>query len=107
MIEPAFDVNQIDRNEYQAALLKNETSEVKLNALKLCGAEWDDCSRIVKHLGRISHVSAFPMIIADTMSVNTGRKCGVLDRLERMYMNKQSRIRGLPRQVSRRIHYLC
>ncbi|XP_076050221.1 uncharacterized protein LOC143030877 [Oratosquilla oratoria] len=84
-----FDGKHIDGNEYQAVVIKNETNEIKLAALKLCDGKAETIAEGLKSVLEEFHLwGAISMIIADTTSVNTGRKCGVVVRVQRMFLSK-------------------
>ena len=84
-----FDGKHLDGAEHQAVLLKNESEEVKLTTLKLRNGKADT---IAEGLGEVLEEfnlwESVKMIIADTTSVNTGKKSGVVVRLQRMFEQK-------------------
>jgi hypothetical protein len=84
-----FDGKHIEEHEYQVVVLKNERTEVKLDALRLKDGKAETIAEgIAKVLDEYSVWNAVKVIIADTTSVNTGKKNGVVVRLERMFTEK-------------------
>ena len=84
-----FDGKKIEGTEYQAVVLKNEEREIKLAALALeSGKAEPIASGIEDVINEYSLWGAIKMIVADTTSVNTGKKNGVIVRLQRMFENR-------------------
>lgn len=84
-----FDGKRLDENEYQVVVLKNERTEVKLAALRLQdGKARTITNGISTVLEEYNLWSAVKMIIADTTSVNTGNKNGVVVKLQQMFSEK-------------------
>lgn len=83
-----FDGKHIEEHEYQVVVLKNERREVKLDALRLKDGKAETIAvGIAKVLEEYNLWEAIRMIVADTTSVNTGSKSGVVVRLQRMFAN--------------------
>jgi hypothetical protein len=75
--------------EYQVVVLKNESNEVKLKALRLEDGKAETISMgIAKVIDEYNLWQCIKMIVADTTSVNTGKKNGVVVRLQRMFVEK-------------------
>lgn len=84
-----FDGKHIEGFEYQAVVLKNEAKEIKLTTLKLRDGKAETIAEGLKDvLEEFNLWGSIVMIIADTTSVNTGKKTGVLVRLQRMFEEK-------------------
>ena len=84
-----FDGKHIEENEYQVVVLKNERTEVKLDALHLKDGKADTISEgIAKVLDKYNLWTTIKMIVADTTSVNTGRKSGVVVQLQKIFLEK-------------------
>lgn len=84
-----FDGKHIDENEYQVVVLKNERTEVKLDALLLKDGKAETITEgIVKVIDEYSLWNAIQMIVADTTSVNTGKRSGVVVRLQQIFSEK-------------------
>jgi len=78
-----FDGKHIEESEYQVVVLKNERTEVKLDKLHLKHGKADTISEgIAKVLNECNLWTTIKMIVADTTSVNTGRKSGVVVQLQ-------------------------
>ena len=84
-----FDGKRIEDKEYQVVVLKNERTEVKLGALHLKDGKVKKITEgIAKLLDEYNLWNAIKMIIADTTSVNTGKRSGVVVSLKRMFSEK-------------------
>jgi hypothetical protein len=84
-----FDGKRLNENEYQVVVLKNERMEVKLAALCLKDGKAETITDgISTVLEEYNLWSAVKMIVADTTSVNTGKKNGVVVRLKRIFSAK-------------------
>ena len=71
--------------EHQAVVLENEEREIKLAALKLEDGKATTIAQGLKGvLEEFNLWGSVLMIIADTTSVNTGKKNGVVVQLQRM-----------------------
>ena len=85
-----FDGKHIDNQEYQVLVLKNEQREVKLAALDLPNGKADTVVKgIVAVLDEYNLWKSIKMIVADTTSVNTGRRNGIVVQLQRMFAKKK------------------
>lgn len=84
-----FDGKRFQREEYQAVLLKNSTTEIKLGLLK---CESGSAKAIHKELHQlINEYNAWKnirMIICDTTAVNTGRLHGIVKMIQDDVMSK-------------------
>lgn len=84
-----FDGKHIDKNEYQVVVLKNEKREIKLDALCL-----KDGKAATITTGLVSVINEFDLwfsvkiLISDTTSVNTGKKAGVIVKLQKLFLEK-------------------
>ena len=84
-----FDGKRLNENEYQVVVLKNERMEVKLAALCLKDGKAETITYgISTVLNEYNLWSAVKMIVADTTSVNTGKKNGVVVRLKQIISAK-------------------
>ena len=84
-----FDGQHSEESEYQVVVLKNERTELKLNALHLKDGKADTISEgIAKVLEEYNLWTTIKMIVADTTSVNTGKNSGVVVQLQRMFLEK-------------------
>ena len=84
-----FDGKKINHTEYQVVVIKNENKEIKLSVLKLADGRAETiASGIANVLEEFQLWNSIVMIIADTTSVNTGRKTGVVVRLQKMFNEK-------------------
>jgi hypothetical protein len=84
-----FDGKKMEDVEYQVVVLKNESNEVKLKALRLEDGKAETISMgIAKVIDEYNLWQCIKMIVADTTSVNTGKKNGVVVRLQRMFVEK-------------------
>jgi len=99
-----FDGKHLEGQEYQAVVLKNPDSEIKLAVLDLNDGK-------AKSIGNgISDVideyklwGSINMIVADTTNINTGKQSGVVVRLQRMF---NSRGHQAPQFISCQYHVL-
>ena len=81
-----FDGKRFKENEYQVVVLKNERMAVKLTALCLKGGKAETITdRTLTNLEEYNLWSAVKMIVASTTSVNTGKKNGIVVRLQRIF----------------------
>ena len=70
-----FDGKHIEGFEYQAVVLKNESKEIKLTALKLKDGKAQTIAEGLQDvLEEFNLWGSFVMIVADITSVNTGQK---------------------------------
>ena len=84
-----FDRKHIEENEYQVVMLKNERTEVKLDALLLKDGKDDTIAEaITKIIDEYNLWNEIKMITADTTSVNTGKKNGVVIQLQQRFLEK-------------------
>lgn len=84
-----FDGKHIEGFEYQAVVLKNETKEIKLTALKLKDGKAPTIAEGLQDvLEEFNLWGSIVMIVADTTNVNTGKKTGVVVRLQQMFEEK-------------------
>ena len=99
-----FDGKHIEENEYQVVVLKNERTEVKLDALRLKNGKADTIAQaITKVIDKYNLWNAIKIITADTTSVNTGKKNGVVIQLQQRFLNK---VRCKPQFISCQHHVL-
>ena len=81
-----FDGKRIQGIEYQAVVLKNAATEIKLAVLQLKdGTAATIAKGIQGVLDNFNLWGSILMIVADTTSVNTGKKTGVVVRLQQMF----------------------
>ena len=81
-----FDGKHIEGFEYQAVVLKNESKEIKLTAIKMTDGKAQTIAEGLRNvLEEFNLWGSIAMIIADTTSVNTGKKTGVVVRLQKMF----------------------
>ncbi|QQP40599.1 Uncharacterized protein FKW44_014704, partial [Caligus rogercresseyi] len=81
-----FDGKKINGIEHQAVVLKNEAKEIKLTVLQLKdGTAATIAKGLQDVLQEFNLWGSILMIIADTTSVNTGKKSGVVIRLQQMF----------------------
>ena len=79
----------IESFEYQAVVLKNESKEIKLTALKLKDGRVQTIAEGLQDvLEEFNLWGSVVMIVADTTNVNTGKKTGVVVRLQQMFEEK-------------------
>lgn len=84
-----FDGKHIHGIEYQAVLLKNEANEIKLTAIKLKDGKAQTIAEGLQYvLEEFNLWGSIVMIVADTTSVNTGKRSGVVVRLQEMFEEK-------------------
>lgn len=84
-----FDGKHIEGIEYQAVVLKNEAKEIKLTALKLKDGKAQTIAEGLQDvLEEFNLWGSIVMIVADTTSVNTGKRTGVVVRLQEMFEEK-------------------
>jgi hypothetical protein len=84
-----FDGKHIEGFEYQAVVLKNEGKEIKLTVLKLKDGKAQTIAEGLQDvLEEFNLWGSIVMIVADTTSVNTGKKTGVVVRLHQMFEEK-------------------
>ncbi|CAI9725298.1 Hypothetical predicted protein [Octopus vulgaris] len=84
-----FDGKRIDDQEYQVLVLKNEQSEVKLEALQLLNGKANTVVKgITAILDEYNLWNFVKMIIADTTCVNTGKRNGIVIQLQRLFAQK-------------------
>lgn len=84
-----FDGKHIEGFEHQAVVLKNERKEIKLAALKLKDGKAATITEGLQGvLDEFNLWGSILMIVADTTSVNTGKKTGVVVRLQQMFEEK-------------------
>lgn len=84
-----FDGKHIEDTEYQVVVLKNEKTEVKLAALTLKDSKAATIAEgIVQVIEEYNLWNAVNMIVSDTTSVNTGKKNGVVVKLQKLFADK-------------------
>ena len=84
-----FDGKHIEGFEYHAVVLKNESKEIKLTALKLKDGKAQTIAEGLQDvLEEFNLWGSVVMIVADTTNVNTGKKTGVVVRLQQMLEEK-------------------
>ena len=84
-----FDDKHIDGFEYQAVFLRNEAKETKLTALKLKDGKAQPITEGLHNvLEKFNLWGSIVLIVADTKSVNTGKKTGVVVWLHQMFEEK-------------------
>ena len=84
-----FDGKHIDGIDYQVVVLKNERREIKLDVLGLVDDRRKTIAQgISKVLNEFHLWNSIQLIVADTTSVNTGKKNGVVVILQRMFTEK-------------------
>ena len=83
-----FDGKHIDGFEYQAVVLKNEAKEIKLTALKLKGGKAQTITEGLNNVLEFNLWGSIVMNVADTTSVNTGKKTGIVVQLHQMFKEK-------------------
>ena len=84
-----FDGKHIEGFEYQAAVLKNESKGIKLTALKLKDGKAQTIAEGLQDvLEEFNLWGSVVMIVADTINVNTGKKTGIVVRLQQMFEEK-------------------
>ena len=81
-----FDAKHIKGFEYQAVVLKKEAKEIKLTALKLkYGKSQTITQGLLDVLEEFNLWGSIVMIVANTISVNTKKKTGVVVWLHQMF----------------------
>lgn len=81
-----FDGKKIHGIEHQAVVLKNEAKEINLTVLQLKDSTAATIAKGLQDvLQEFNLWGSILMIIADTTSVNTGKKSGVVIRLQQMF----------------------
>jgi hypothetical protein len=84
-----LDGKLIEEEDYQVVVLKNERTEVELGALCLKDGKAETIANwISKVPDEYNLRNAIKMIIADTASVSTGKKTGVIFRLHQMFFRE-------------------
>jgi len=85
-----FDGKKLEKKEYQAVCLQNEQRSIKLGIL-LCrsGSAGDIFNELKNLLDEFDCWERIKMIITDTTAVNTGKKGGVVARLNSIFLAKQ------------------
>ena len=82
-----FDGKHIKGFEYQAVVLKNESKEIKLTALK-DGKAQTIAEGLQEVLEEFNLWGSVVMIVAYTTNVNTGKKTGIIVWLQQMFEEK-------------------
>ena len=99
-----FDGKKMNGIEHQAMVLKNEAREIKLAVLQLKdGTAATIAAGLEVVLQDFNLWRSVKMIIADTTSVNTGKKTGIVVRLQQMFAKHDSPI---PKFISCQHHVL-
>lgn len=84
-----FDGKKIDNKEYQVVCLKNDRRTLQLGILACdSGNSADIYKQLQDLLDEYSAWNSIQMIISDTTAVNTGRKNGVVVKLQRTFRYK-------------------
>ncbi|XP_037793836.1 uncharacterized protein LOC119589289 [Penaeus monodon] len=84
-----FDGKHPEGREYQAVVLKNPDSEIKLAALDLNDSKAESIADGISDvIDEYKLWDSINMIVADTTSVNTGKQSGVVVRLQRMFTSR-------------------
>ena len=84
-----FDGKHIEGFEYQAVVLKNESKEIKLTALKLKDGKAQTIAEGLQDvLEEFNLWGSVVMIVTDTTNVNTGKKTEVVVQLQQMFEEK-------------------
>ena len=84
-----FDGKHIEGFEYQAVVLKNESKEIKLTALKLKDGKAQTIAEGLQDvLEEFNLWGSVVMIVADTTNMNISKKAGVVVRLQQMFEEK-------------------
>ncbi|CAI9726985.1 Hypothetical predicted protein [Octopus vulgaris] len=79
----------LNDQEYQVLVLKNGQGEVKLEALQLADGKADPVVKGIRAvLNGYNLWNCIKMIVADTMSVNTGKRNGIVIQLQRLFAQK-------------------
>ncbi|CAI9721725.1 Hypothetical predicted protein [Octopus vulgaris] len=81
-----FDGKCIDDQEYQVLVLKNVQREVKLEVLQLPNRKADTGLKgITAVLDEYNLWNCVKMTVADTTSMNTGKRKGIVIQLQRLF----------------------
>ena len=84
-----FDGKHLEGREYQAVVLKNPDSEIKLAALDLNDGKAESIANGISDvIDEYKLWGSVNMIVADTTNVNTGKQSGVVVRLQRMFTSR-------------------
>lgn len=84
-----FDGKKIGKKEYQAIVLKNSEREIKLAALELEDGKAETIANGISDVIEDFNLwHSIQMIVADTTSVNTGKKNGVVVRIQQKFTDK-------------------
>lgn len=84
-----FDGKNIDNKEYQVVCLKNDRRTLQLGILACDSGSSSDIYKPLKDLlDEYNAWNSIKMVICDTTSVNTGKKNGVVARLQRTFRDK-------------------
>lgn len=84
-----FDGKRLEDNEYQVVVLSNTRTVINLDAIQLANGKAETIAHgIAKVLDEFGLYSSIKMIISDTTSVNTGKKSGVVIRLQQLFEEK-------------------
>jgi hypothetical protein len=84
-----FDGKRIEESEYQVVVLTNERTEVKLAALPLTDGKAETIAEgITQVLDEYNLWKSIKMIVTDATAVNTGRKNGVVVKLQDKFAKK-------------------
>ena len=99
-----FDGKKIEGREFQAVVIKNEKREVKLASMELDDGKAESITNgLADVLTEYDLWGAMKMLVADTTSVNTGKKTGVIVRLQKMFKARGNRA---PQFISCQHHVL-
>ena len=84
-----FDGKHIEGFDFKAVVLKNESKEIKLTALKLKDRKAQTIAEVLQDvLEEFNLWGSVVMIVAGTINMNTGKKAGVVVRLQQMFEEK-------------------
>ena len=84
-----FDGKYIEGFEYQTVVLKNDSKEIKLTALKLKDGKAQTIAQGLQDvLEEFNLWGLVVLIVANTTSVNTGKKTGIVVRQQQMFKAK-------------------
>ena len=84
-----LDSKHLEGREYQAVVLKNPNSEIKLAALDLNDGKAESIANGISDvIDEYNLWGSIDMMVADTTSVNTGKQSGVVVRLQRMFTSR-------------------
>jgi len=99
-----FDGKHLEGREYQAVVLKNPDSEIKLAVLDLNDGKAESIANGISDvIDEYKLWGSINMILADATNVNTGKQSGVVVRLQRMF---NSRGHQAPQFISCQHHVL-